>query len=66
MKTDNFPASHNSADIQGMMMFIDQRSRINQIREQPDTFQIGNGTHLAHSGSGHLYLLDLRCRNGIG
>ena len=42
------PTGHNSADTRGMMMFIDQRSRTNQILEQPDTFHIGNETHLLH------------------
>ena len=38
-------------------MSIDRRSRTNQSREQPDKFQIGNDTHLAHSGD--LSLLDV-------
>ena len=36
-------------------MFIDQTLRTNQIREQPDTFQIGNETHPAHSGNRAIY-----------
>ena len=38
-------------------MSIDQRSRTNQIWEQPYKFQIGNETHLAHSGD--ISLLDV-------
>ena len=54
---NNFPAGHNSADTRGITMSIDRRSRTNQIREQPDKFQIGNETHSAHSGD--LSLLDV-------
>ena len=32
-----------------MTLFINRRSRTNQIQEQPDKFQIGNETHSAHS-----------------
>ena len=54
---NNFSAGHNSADTRGMTMFVNQRSRTNQIREQPDKFQIGNEAHSAHSGD--LSLLDV-------
>ena len=36
-------------------MLFDRKSRTIQIQEQPDTFQIGNETHSAHSGDRAIY-----------